>query len=1382
MGGATFDGEVPQPIWGGNKPHDAGFSQLQPDQERLSDLRHLPAPGQSGRPEADLSRVNAEEAKRQELSMRISARAASQSVQEASNVPFWKQHQTPQESSHDQGDRDQKILTARALQEEARRMEAVLPPASLGRHEAAAIMDAAVRMEQEAQAAAQPPPRQMQSAREFMAQRSAQHPAMQQNAFMSYREPSHAQSVNNMPMNLHAGPPQPTQDMYGNQYMQDQYGQMVPMQTANYDPMSMGMMQQGMMMQTPMQHSMQPISMSPSMSARSGTSSRSSSKTDVTKELFAKCRIWMGKTKGGYDKLDKFLQDGRISARARDENGNTLLHVACQNNNKRAAKLMLRHGADLNAQNDNGNTPLHYLYQYQFHELAQYLVEKGADVTLRNTHCMQPPQGIDPKKNASAQSSKSMAVGFGWQQLQNAHKFSTMMQQGPMSMQQPPYGGMQAIPEYQEQSAMQGWPEQQQQPQQFQQLPMGLATAWQEAFDEQGNVYYYNWQTGESSWDAPMEGAYPAEYDMGAHFQDGGQQVQGQQQMQGQGQQQMQGQQMDGYGNGGQYAGFQQPQPTHHLDPSLAPSDQELDAVIDRDDPDESPNPLFPGAGQRIGADSARNENPLFGLGSPGLSDDESSEVDGDTVNANVADAHVNMKIADTMQPPPSSGNYSSGRGPPVSVPKLNLQLGQKGKGDSKGAADNSGQLNQLPQPDELPTVGLSVSPQKGGGGGGGGDGSGRGGSGGGNGDGGTGFGGGGGGTGFGGGGGTGGGGTGVGPNTGESEEEAANKAALIRQSAEEEATRIREAAMAEADALRENAAKLMAENEAKVMAARQAEAREAAEAEATRIREAAEAEAQKIREETHRQLEAEAAARKAEEERKEAEAAETARKAAEEEANKAAEAKAIADAAAAEAAKLAAEEEAAQKKTEAEEALKRKEREDAEKAIADEAAKKAAEEAKKVADEAAKKRSAEEAEKRKKAIEDAAKKSVEDEASAKVAAKAAADASQEGAEAKRKKEEEERAAANELLMNRPDKPTAMPPMPLPMGGLDALNAGKLGGLPSLGAKGEKGGKGTGKGGKGKGKGKGGLGKLRVPQGPPSKTKGVFWNTLSDHVAADSVWGSIDADGEASGNFDVEDIEKQFAKKKASEPKKPEDVAAAKKKEKVNIIDAGRSRNIEIMLSTIKLTNEDIAAALMQYDKNNFFSASQLQNLEKYVPTEDDRKRLLRYDGDESKLGKADKFMRSICNVPRLQERLTVMSVRSAFEVNVRDIKKLVDVVLSASGQIRSSKKLTKVLEYILALGNHLNKGTARGQATGFKLDGLLKFTETKGVDQSTTLLHYLCSTVSTKSPELLTFPEDLSDVKQASKMQFNVIESHFLELQKGVDRVEEEVNQCVLH
>ena len=47
-----------------------------------------------------------------------------------------------------------------------------------------------------------------------------------------------------------------------------------------------------------------------------------------------------------------------------------LLHVCCQNDKKRYAKLMLRHQADINSQNDNGNTSLHYCYAYQFQNLG----------------------------------------------------------------------------------------------------------------------------------------------------------------------------------------------------------------------------------------------------------------------------------------------------------------------------------------------------------------------------------------------------------------------------------------------------------------------------------------------------------------------------------------------------------------------------------------------------------------------------------------------------------------------------------------------------------------------------------------------------------------------------------------------------------------------------------------------------------------------------------------------------------------------------------------------------------------------------------------------------------------------------------------------------
>ena len=69
----------------------------------------------------------------------------------------------------------------------------------------------------------------------------------------------------------------------------------------------------------------------------------------------------------------------------RDQHGNTLLSIACQNGLKRMAKLVLRRGADINAQNYKGNTPLHFCYTYGYGEtLGAYLASKGADTTLRN--------------------------------------------------------------------------------------------------------------------------------------------------------------------------------------------------------------------------------------------------------------------------------------------------------------------------------------------------------------------------------------------------------------------------------------------------------------------------------------------------------------------------------------------------------------------------------------------------------------------------------------------------------------------------------------------------------------------------------------------------------------------------------------------------------------------------------------------------------------------------------------------------------------------------------------------------------------------------------------------------------------------------------------
>ncbi|KAL3010744.1 hypothetical protein AAZX31_07G160800 [Glycine max] len=84
--------------------------------------------------------------------------------------------------------------------------------------------------------------------------------------------------------------------------------------------------------------------------------------------------------------------------------------------------------------------------------------------------------------------------------------------------------------------------------------------------------------------------------------------------------------------------------------------------------------------------------------------------------------------------------------------------------------------------------------------------------------------------------------------------------------------------------------------------------------------------------------------------------------------------------------------------------------------------------------------------------------------------------------------------------------------------------------------------------------------------------------------------------------------------------------------------------------------------------------------------------------------------------------------------------------------QIRNSVKLKRIMQTILSLGNVFNHGTIRGElnfignstnvslialrliymtfvglTVGFRLDSLLKLTDTRATNNNMTLMHYLC-------------------------------------------------------
>lgn len=81
---------------------------------------------------------------------------------------------------------------------------------------------------------------------------------------------------------------------------------------------------------------------------------------------------------------------------------------------------------------------------------------------------------------------------------------------------------------------------------------------------------------------------------------------------------------------------------------------------------------------------------------------------------------------------------------------------------------------------------------------------------------------------------------------------------------------------------------------------------------------------------------------------------------------------------------------------------------------------------------------------------------------------------------------------------------------------------------------------------------------------------------------------------------------------------------------------------------------------------------------------------------------------------------------------------------------MKSSKKLRRILELILAFGNYMNSAK-RGPAYGFKLQSLDSLVDTKSTDKRLSLLHYIADTVRHKFPELSNFDTELMYIDKAA-------------------------------
>ncbi|XP_016192013.1 formin-like protein 13 [Arachis ipaensis] len=293
------------------------------------------------------------------------------------------------------------------------------------------------------------------------------------------------------------------------------------------------------------------------------------------------------------------------------------------------------------------------------------------------------------------------------------------------------------------------------------------------------------------------------------------------------------------------------------------------------------------------------------------------------------------------------------------------------------------------------------------------------------------------------------------------------------------------------------------------------------------------------------------------------------------------------------------------------------------------------------------------------------------------------------------------------------------------------------------------------------------------------KLKTLHWLKLSRAVKG-SLWAEAQKSGEASKtpDIDMSELENLFSAITPSlgQAKKSKiQNLVTPKSDKVQLIEHTRAYNCEILLSKVKVPLNDLMSSVLALEESAL-DIDQVENLIKFCPTKEEKQVLKDYDGDKEKLGRCEQFFLELMKVPRVESKLRVFSFKIEFNTQASDLRNNINIVNAAAEEIKNSVKLRRIMQTILSLGNALNQGTAKGSAIGFKLDSLLKLSETRARNTKITLMHYLCKVLENKLPEVLDFTNDLPNLEPATKIQMNFLAEEMQAVSKGLEKVEHEL------
>lgn len=262
------------------------------------------------------------------------------------------------------------------------------------------------------------------------------------------------------------------------------------------------------------------------------------------------------------------------------------------------------------------------------------------------------------------------------------------------------------------------------------------------------------------------------------------------------------------------------------------------------------------------------------------------------------------------------------------------------------------------------------------------------------------------------------------------------------------------------------------------------------------------------------------------------------------------------------------------------------------------------------------------------------------------------------------------------------------------------------------------------------------------------KLKQVHWSKTPRPLIPQSIW---EKPHDMTPYLNIRLLEEQFSLKEIQQP-----TTAGQKSPtgKQLLIDGKRAQNLGIFMSGLRNDTRRLIDVLNSVTEDDSFPAEKLSTIRRYQPTEDEIDMYKAYIDRRHELHPIDQFMLELCEIPCLSVRIDVCLTLWDFPWQYESAVQLVEQVNSACDELLNSQMLVLVLEYILAIGNHLNRHwSERNVSQGFLITSLDKVLDMRGKDSGYMMVNFLVDQLRSADPGLLQWPETVQVVRKCDQV-----------------------------